>query len=80
MAPNRRPKPKCGELQRGRSILDTVLGEASKLQHDLGHQDREKLDEYLTAVRDLELATATIARLGKATEANGRCGNPQGCR
>ncbi len=42
-------------LRRGRSILDTVLGEASKLQNDLGHQDREKLDEYLTAVRDLEL-------------------------
>ncbi len=42
-------------LQRGRSILDTVLGEASKLQNELGHQDREKLDEYLTAVRDLEL-------------------------
>lgn len=42
------------ELRRGRSILDTVSGEAKKLERELGHRDREKLDEYLTAVRDLE--------------------------
>lgn len=42
------------QLQRGRSILDTVLGEADKMQRDLGSRDRDKLDEYLTAVRDLE--------------------------
>lgn len=42
------------ELRRGRSILDTVAGEARKLEGELGHADREKLDEYLTAVRDLE--------------------------
>jgi hypothetical protein len=41
-------------LKRGRSILDTVLGQARKLQGDLGPRDREKLDEYFTAVRDLE--------------------------
>lgn len=43
------------EFQRGRSILDTVLGEAKKLEKDLGHRDREKLEEYLTSVRDLEV-------------------------
>ncbi|NNE90006.1 MAG: DUF1552 domain-containing protein [Verrucomicrobiales bacterium] len=43
------------ELKRGRSILDTVLGEARKLESDLGPRDREKLDEYLTSVRDLEV-------------------------
>jgi BMFP domain-containing protein YqiC len=42
------------QLQRGRSILDTVLGEANKLQRELGPRDRNKLDEYLTAVRNLE--------------------------
>lgn len=41
-------------LQKGRSILDTVLGEARKLNQTLGQRDRKKLDEYLTAVRDLE--------------------------
>lgn len=50
----RETKAEMQRLQRGRSILDTVLGEASRLQHELGHQDREKLDEYLSAVRDLE--------------------------
>ena len=42
------------ELKRGRSILDTVGGEAKKLENELGARDREKLDEYLTSVRDLE--------------------------
>jgi hypothetical protein len=41
-------------LQRGRSILDTVADEARKLAQELGTRDRAKLDEYLTAVRDLE--------------------------
>ncbi len=43
------------QLRRGRSILDTVMGEAKKLERDLGRRDREKLDEYITSVRDLEL-------------------------
>tara|TARA_R110002096_G_scaffold100173_7_gene222006 strand:+ start:15456 stop:16754 length:1299 start_codon:yes stop_codon:yes gene_type:complete len=41
-------------FQRGRSIMDTVLGEAKKLHNELGHRDQEKLDEYLTSVRELE--------------------------
>lgn len=43
------------QFQRGRSILDTVLGEAKKLDRSLGNKDQEKLDEYLTSVRDLEI-------------------------
>jgi hypothetical protein len=41
-------------LKRGRSILDTVLGQANKLHRELGRHDQQKLDEYLSAVRDLE--------------------------
>ena len=41
-------------LRRGRSILDTVTGQAKKLQGELGQRDREKLDEYFSALRDLE--------------------------
>jgi hypothetical protein len=41
-------------LKRGHSILDTVLGEAKKMHDTLGKQDQEKLDEYLTAVREVE--------------------------
>lgn len=42
------------ELKRGRSILDTVLGDVNKLKKSLGHRDQEKLDEYFTSLRDLE--------------------------
>ncbi len=41
-------------LKRGRSVLDTVMGQAKKLHNDLGKRDQEKLDEYFSAVRDLE--------------------------
>ena len=41
-------------LHRGRSILDTVLNDARRLNQSLGHRDREKLDKYLSSVRDLE--------------------------
>lgn len=41
-------------LKRGHSILDTIGEEAKKLHQRISQQDREKLDEYLIAVRDLE--------------------------
>ena len=41
-------------LQDGQSILDTVGDQAKKLLSDVDGQDREKLDEYFTGVRDLE--------------------------
>ena len=37
-----------------RSILDTVQGEAASLSTRVSSDDRHKLDEYLTAVRDVE--------------------------
>ena len=42
-------------LERGRSILDTVLDDAAALNVTLGARDREKLDEYFTSVRELEI-------------------------
>jgi hypothetical protein len=51
-----------GELRRGRSILDTVVGEAKKLDRSLDARDRQKLDEYFTAIRDLE------TRIGQSQE------------
>jgi len=41
-------------LADGRSILDDVEGQADLLRADLGAGDRDKLDEYLTSVRELE--------------------------
>lgn len=41
-------------LEDGRSILDDVSDQAKSLRSGLGREDRDKLDEYLTSVRDLE--------------------------
>src|SRR6185295_11605478 len=41
-------------LEDGRSILDDVRDQANVLRSDLGTDDRDKLDEYLTSVRELE--------------------------
>ncbi len=41
-------------LRDGQSVLDSVRDEAKKLQPALGVNDREKLDEYFTSVRELE--------------------------
>lgn len=43
-------------LRRG-SILDAVLGDARRVNEKLGTKDRNKLDEYLTAVRQVEVRT-----------------------
>ncbi len=42
------------ELDTGRSILDTVGRQAKLLQRDVGGEDRGRLDQYFTSVRDLE--------------------------
>jgi len=42
-------------LEDGRSILDDVSAQAKTLRSNLGSEDRDKLDEYLTSVRELEV-------------------------
>ncbi len=42
-------------LKQGESIMDTVLEEAQDFQRGLGKNDREKLDEYFTSVREVEV-------------------------
>lgn len=49
-------------LEQGQSVMDTVLDEAKDFQRGLGKHDREKLDEYFSAVREVE------QRLVKAQE------------
>lgn len=41
-------------LEDGRSILDDVREQAKLLRSSLGNEDGDKLDEYLTSVRELE--------------------------
>ncbi len=42
------------KLDTGRSILDTVAGQAKELQRSVPARDRDRLDQYFTSVRDLE--------------------------
>ena len=42
------------KLELGRSILDTVGGQAKDLQKSVGAKDRDRLDQYFTSVRELE--------------------------
>lgn len=45
---------RAGENQVQASILDSVMGEASRLSRQVNKEDKDKLDEYLTSVRDVE--------------------------
>ncbi len=42
------------KLELGESILDAVAEQTSSLERDLGPRDRQRLEQYLTGVRDLE--------------------------
>ena len=41
-------------LRQGQSIMDVVMGQAKQLESKVGQGDREKLDEYFDAVREVE--------------------------
>lgn len=41
-------------LKLGESIMDAVAGDARGLKQQLGNTDRERLDQYMTGVRELE--------------------------
>lgn len=47
-------RERARQLSDGRSILDDVNAQAKALNAGLGHDDREKLEEYATSVRELE--------------------------
>lgn len=43
-----------GENRLQASILDTVLGDAKRLSKQVNREDKDKLDEYFTSIRDVE--------------------------
>jgi hypothetical protein len=45
-----------------KSVLDFVLDDAGSIQKKLGATDRQKMDEYLTSIREIEI------RLGKSAQ------------
>ncbi len=48
-----------------KSILDVVMADAARVQKKVNAQDRAKLDEYLTSVRDIETRIERAEKLGK---------------
>ena len=62
------PGERIGNLKRRRveqrSILDFVLDDAHRMQHRLNPNDNEKLDQYLTGVRELEMRIQQSEKLG----------------
>lgn len=51
-----------------RSILDFVLDDAKALQKQLTHRDRDKLDQYLTSMRDIEQRIERAERFPEAPD------------
>lgn len=49
-------------VRQGRSIMDLVMDDTRKLNQQLGSGDRQRLDSYLTSVRDLENRLAESER------------------
>ena len=52
-----RPQEKAAQVERlreGQSVLDTVLASAQRMRSRVSQPDRQKLDEYFTAVREAE--------------------------
>ena len=47
-------KERRAALRKRASLLDSISEEITRLQHELGPADRAKLEEYLTAVREVE--------------------------
>jgi len=47
-------KERRAALRKRASLLDSISEEITRLQRDLGPSDRAKLEEYLTAVREVE--------------------------
>ncbi len=50
----------AGWINRKKSVLDAVLEDAAGLQKALGQEDRTRLDEHLSSIRDVERAIASL--------------------
>jgi hypothetical protein len=56
------PARRQRQVEYRRSILDLALGDAQSLQKSLGGDDRRKLDEYLSSIRDVEKRIQGVER------------------
>lgn len=64
-APSERKANLKSRLGRNRSLLDFVLEDAHDLERQLGQRDRQKLEEYLVSVREVESRISRAEQLGE---------------
>jgi hypothetical protein len=64
---NETAESRARRQQANKSILDFVLTDARQLQRGLGVNDRQKLDEYLTSVREIEQRIERAEKMSVAT-------------
>ena len=67
-APGERKESLSRRQQQQRSILDFVLDDARELQRQLTSRDKQKLDEYLGSVREIEQRIERTERFGAAPD------------
>jgi hypothetical protein len=58
-------KSRLAQLKREASILDFVMDDAKRLTGQIGVDDRQKLDQYMDAVRDVELRIQKMSASGQ---------------
>jgi hypothetical protein len=56
--------------QQQKSILDFIKDDAQTLEGQLGNRDQQKLDEYLTGVREIEQRIESAERHGETVDPN----------
>ena len=67
-APGERSQAVQGRLLARRSVLDFVMEDARRTQRRLSGSDREKLDQYLTGVRDVEARIQRAEQFGASPD------------
>lgn len=67
-SPGERAANLARRQQEQRSVLDFVMDEARRMQRRLGAADQDKLDQYLTGVRELEKRIERAEQFGRPAD------------
>jgi hypothetical protein len=71
-------RSRLAQLKRQASILDFVAEDAKRLSNSMGADDKKKLDEYMTSVRDIERRIQKIEQGGTESAALPAYARPSG--
>src|SRR5205823_8796193 len=70
-APGERAENMKRRQQEQRSVLDFVLEDARGMDRRLNGRDKDKLDQYLTGIREIETSIQKAERFGVARDPGG---------